>query len=204
MGNLFGQRRVGLVRQLAFVAMSATVLQLMLAGYRWQMLPAYAAAPVIFFAAARPPANVQGSFVRSVLIRSLAVIGLLPLLLSLLLTWAFPVFRLPAPTGGFGIGTDEFVAVDHARSDVYGDDESPRELVIRVWYPSLSTSELTHPVSCFRYPEIRSRAVTANNPLPSFTFQHLGNIPTHSYWQAAPARRGRHPDRGDPRRSAAV
>ena len=187
LGNVVGRRRLAIGRYLAVAACLATALQLLLAGYRWQMLPAYGMAGAILFASFVPLADTQRSAAWRLLVRSLAVIGLLPVALSLLLTWSFPQFTLPAPTGGYGIGSDEYVAVDHSRVETYGDGGGPRELMIRVWYPASAGKSSSPPVSYFRYPEIRSRAVTDSNPLPPFTFLHLGDIPTHTYWRAAPA-----------------
>lgn len=46
-------------------------------------------------------------------------------------------FRLPAPTGGYEIGTFDLHLVDSGRADPHAEDGGPRRLMASVWYPAV-------------------------------------------------------------------
>ena len=84
---------------------------LVLEGYRWQMVPAYALTALTFLATVRgimPGADPQGrrpSRGRRALTIIGPVLGLLVLILAAALPTLLPVFRLPEPTGPHAVGT---------------------------------------------------------------------------------------------------
>ena len=49
----------------------------------------------------------------------------------------FPVHPLPAPTGTYDVGSRDFEIVDQSRKGIaIADENEPRRLLVRVWYPS--------------------------------------------------------------------
>jgi dienelactone hydrolase len=112
---------------LALPAVAFIALQVLFEGYRWHMLPAYAAVVLL-----------PGCFGRVRLMRmaagSLAAIGLG---ISAALTVIFPVFRLPAPTGKYAVGTVTLSWLDPSRLEAEnGGASKPRELPVQVFYPA--------------------------------------------------------------------
>jgi predicted dienelactone hydrolase len=58
------------------------------------------------------------------------------ILASIVLSTILPVFRLPAPTGPYKVGTQSRHIIDVSRLDSLSDGSgSQRELVIQIWYP---------------------------------------------------------------------
>lgn len=96
---------------------------------------------------------VSGIFLLTLLVRKLRgappsdkvpyVSGLLFSLLAALGIAAiqmFPVWDLPAPSGSHPVGVRTFELVDSSRPGLFGTDRnSPRRLLVRVWYPAART-----------------------------------------------------------------
>jgi predicted dienelactone hydrolase len=97
-------------------------------GPHWQMAPAYLAA-LLFPAllAVRP----------MLLRRTMAALMLVLLLGACTASAILPMFRLPAPTGPYLIGTRIFHLVDDHPSDPSSaGPDGKRQLMIQVWYPA--------------------------------------------------------------------
>ncbi len=168
-------------------------LHLVVEGFRWQMIPVYFTLMVCTMTAVARWIDLLAdnlSLLRSKLFAGLSAgVGIALLILTTLLSYAFPIFELPIPDGPHAVGTTELHLIDHSRAENYtlnADDR--RELMVRIWYPAEQPIADTL-VPYWRHAIERSKAVTNNTPLPWFTFTHLGRVPTHSYWQA-PAAQG--------------
>ncbi|MGH9664893.1 MAG: hypothetical protein ACRD9L_10760, partial [Bryobacteraceae bacterium] len=100
------------------------LLHLAVAGYRWQMIPAYLLAALLLTSlrgAPLPPLSQAA--------------GILLLAGGFTLTNLLPVFSLPDPGGRFPIGSMTFHLTDSSRRERM-DPKSPRELMVQVWYPA--------------------------------------------------------------------
>lgn len=98
------------------------------------------------------------------------------------LLYAFPVFKLPKPTGQFKVGTQTFHLVDSNREESFGEgSDGKRELMVQVWYPAQAGSGKYAPF--IPNPRIL-RYMAANYGLPGFIFQHLKYVSSHSYSEA--------------------
>jgi len=112
---------------LAGVAAALSALHLMVAGYRWEMIPAYLAATLLLVQAAlKTPRFVP---------RLAAAAGLMLVAAAIVLTNFRPIFRLPAPGGSFAIGTINVHLIDRSRHE-RADPRSSRELMVQIWYPA--------------------------------------------------------------------
>lgn len=105
-------------------------------GIHWQMAPLYLAILALLFA---------GSALHRTSQTSLRWVGLACFLfvgLSCLLSWFMPMFRLPAPTGKYAVGTRILYMVDPGR-DAMGISSTggKRELMVQVWYPAKPAGE---------------------------------------------------------------
>ncbi len=163
-------------------------------GYRWQMVPTYGLAAVLFTATLRSlllgregPSPVA-SRKRKVLKHTGIVLGLLVLITAAIPPVLFPVFTLPAPTGPHAIGTTHFVFIDTDRPDNYAADPGAyRQLSMRVWYPAEPETD-QKPVPYMS----KEEAIFTNTQVgvPPFLLSHYPLIRTHSYREAQPKSEG--------------
>jgi predicted dienelactone hydrolase len=167
------------------------LIHLVLEGYRWQMVPAYALTALTFLATVRgimPGADPQGK-PSSRGRRALTIIGtilsLLVLIIAAALPALLPVFRLPEPTGPYAVGTRYFYWVDKSRPDTYtSDPDDCREVSVQIWYPA----ELTGDEDPIRYMRKEAgRAFAKFLDLPSPLFDHFALVRTHAYLNASVA-----------------
>lgn len=131
-------------------------------GCRWQMTPAY------FLAVALPlyeAIHLCGWF------QPLPFSGAAVLLLGLaaiVLCIMMPVFRLPAPTGPYKIGTITRHLIDERRSDLLSNrPRGRRELIVQIWYPADAAA-------AGQYASYRERSITTSRS------SHFALVKTHS------------------------
>ena len=117
----------------ALVVSLLGLVQLILERFRWQMIPAYAAvAGLLLIEAVLWRGAVRLPWVLS------SAIGAL-LLTAVTLSTIYPVFKLPKPTGPYGIGTVTYHFSDPNRAETYAPGH--REVMAQVWYPASSSPE---------------------------------------------------------------
>lgn len=110
----------------------ATIAHLLLEGAHWQMAPAYLGILLLAALLFRGQRGHQGW--RITLAISVLVLAATSCAFSIIL----PVFKLPAPTGKYPIGTRIFTLTDSSRKeDADPSGEHLRELVVQIWYPAL-------------------------------------------------------------------
>jgi len=102
----------------------------------------------------------------------------------------FPVTDLPAPSGQYPVGVQDFELVDESRKGVIAaGPEEPRRLLVRVWYPAddITGIEARH---YFEGAEVDSTAVALGRFINAeFAFKYLKHSKTNSY-PAAPLHGG--------------
>ncbi len=113
------------------IAVILGVLQVLVEGYRWQMLPAYAGVcGVLLLDLAR--FRRAGRPARLVAWPILACFSA-----ALLLGIVYPVFRLPVPDGPYRIGTASYHLIDQNRAEPFSPKPGARrEVMMQVWYPA--------------------------------------------------------------------
>ena len=170
------------------------VIHLVVEGYRWQMVPAYALAAIVVVGMIRcvPQKAETQSEAPSRRRRISALIGialgLLVLALAAALPSISPVFSLPEPTGPHAVGTQYYYWADEDRPDEYTTDPGDfREVSVQIWYPAeLSGDE--KPIRYMR--QDAARAFTHSLDLPEFLFDHHALVRTHAYLGADVVRTG--------------
>ena len=138
---------------------------------RWQLWPAFLAAACVFTVQVRFPQMRRREQVRR---RGQVGWGLLTALLSLLslgLSWAFPLFRLPVPSGPQNVGTQ----VLHG-----GQGQG----TLQLWYPTAQTGGRRAP---YLFDAPVAAALARSVGLPGFAFGHLRRLPTHAFLNAPPS-----------------
>jgi len=176
-------RAVPWVRFAAPASMLFCVLQVVLEGPRWQMVPAYLLSALVFLGWPLSPREGVTAKVPSLAHWFAAgtgtLVGLVWLSASVVLPLLIPVFRFPHPTGPFGIGTMTYHWVDSARAEVFtADPTDRRELMVQIWYPAPATA------SGRRAPYVPHPQVLAPLAklirLPGFAFGYLKYVSTNA------------------------
>lgn len=110
------------------------------------------------------------------------IIIVMSMVITAVLMYVFPIFKLPIPTGDFKVGTQAFHFIDREREEAFLDTaKSKRELMIQVWYPAENTSGKPAPF----IPDTKiMKPMAKNYGLPGFTFEHLKYVLSHSYKDA--------------------
>ena len=126
----------------ALIALLIAGMQVLVEGYRWQMIAAYALSGLLFLVWLRqtivPAGTALGGGLDNRLAAGLAIgLGVLALAVSIVLPIVLPVFRFPPPTGPYAIGTLTYHWVDAGRGEVFtADPGDRRELMVQIWYPA--------------------------------------------------------------------
>lgn len=175
-------RRVRGVHLLPLLAVALTVVHLFVERYRWQMVPAYLTVAVmarIGWRLLRRPA--PGLRIGRTKQSKAGLVALLPVAGAALLPAAFPIPRLPEPSGPYPVGTLSIHLIDEERSELFGSEPGgPRELMVQFWYPAdpdpgAATGPWTQDL------EQIGPANAARMGFPSFVLDHLALADTHSY-----------------------
>jgi predicted dienelactone hydrolase len=165
------------------------IMHLFIEGWRWQMVLAYGVGAVMLIIAggwflkrqteSKPPTKFRGAL-RIILSST----GILLLLISGILSWALPVFRLPVPTGPYQIGVSQWFLTDESREETLSANPGGRrELNIYAWYPA-DASGLTKTAEYLFDSRIVSKEYAKLNRLPGFFLDYLRLVRTHSYTDA--------------------
>jgi Platelet-activating factor acetylhydrolase, isoform II len=173
------------MRYIVLITLALAVIQILVEGPRWQMVPAYVLTglfPLVWVMRHFVPAN---GGVKRVLSGRLVVGGAIVLCLlnmgfSVALPVMLPVFHFPRPSGPYQIGTLTYHWVDGSRHEIFSTDPNAhRELMAQVWYPVKGDP------SAARAPYVQdasalSASVTRVVHLPWFTFDHFKYITTNA------------------------
>ncbi|MFF2886060.1 alpha/beta hydrolase family protein [Paenibacillus sp. NPDC057967] len=169
---------------LAGAAGLLTALQLFTEGFRWQMVPAYLALPIIALLILIRPHRVSVSSswkmrsVKGILLLLYTAAAVLPPILV-------PVFSFGKPTGPYEIGTATYYVRDDDREELYTDDpDDKRELVVQLWYPS-RTGSTESKAPYVAHPAELAAGLSQTQGFPSFLFGHLGLVTTNARVEAA-------------------
>jgi predicted dienelactone hydrolase len=187
-------RRPRWLSLLPALAALVVVIHLVVEGYRWQMVPAYALGAFLVLGMAlgsrgaitrRSPTH---SLTRRILGILGVIVGLIALALGALLSSAIPVFTLPEPTGPYAVGTQYYLWTDTRRPDEYTSaPDDFREVSVQIWYPA-EPSGHGKPIPYMR--RDAAQAFSSSENLPSFLLEHLALVRTHAYLDADAAKAG--------------
>ena len=138
--------------------------------YRWQLLPVLISSIFVSIASVVLP-RFDSSL--AWLFPGLAGTSILGVLISSTLSYYYPIFTLPVPTGRYAVGTTTIDLVDDSRIELCDPTtKSHRELVLQVWYPAIAT---TRPKAAY----LKDAQV-----IPAGLFSHLGLIKSNAVTDA--------------------
>ena len=173
--------RLSWMSVLPWIAFLVMGLHLVIEGYRWQMVPAYALTALLLLLNVRRRASTTTSTVWR------RVRGALSVLLIALIAAPpviFPVPQLPTPPGSFAIGTLTYDWVDATRAELYGTDpNTKREIMVQAWYPAEAVSGAQTAPWMERL-EVAGPRIATYLRLPSFVMDHAELVRTHSHASA--------------------
>ncbi len=168
----------------ALIALLIAGMQVLVEGYRWQMIAAYALSGLLFLVWLRqtivPAGTALGGGLDNRLGAGLAIgLGVLALALSIVLPIVLPVFRFPPPTGPYAIGTLTYHWIDTSRHEDFGaEPNAPRELMVQLWYPA--KNEPSAPRAPYlQHPEELATSARLSH-LPDFIFNHFKYVATNA------------------------
>lgn len=176
-----------LFRLLPGFAVILVLLHVFVEGYRWQMLPVYLYALVLFLATARNlryvgrPGQQPKIAGRKWLGPAGWIASILLLVVAALPSALVPVFRLPDPSGPYplGIHDDYFVDSDHPETRTSGPNDY-QGLSVQIWYPA-DTAGHAQPTRYWENAAQRSKIISRFwGGLPPFLFSHFSLVRTHT------------------------
>lgn len=191
-------RRPHWLSLLPALAALLVVLHLVIEGYRWQMVPAYALAVFLVLGMvlrerkAVRPRNSTHSLTRRILgilgVLAGFIVGLTALAIVAYLSYVLPVFTLPEPTGPYAVGTQYYLWTDTGRSDEYTSaPDDFREVSVQIWYPA-EPARHEKPIPYMRRDAAQAFIGSLNEKPPSFLLDHFALVRTHAYLGAVVAR----------------
>jgi len=162
------------------------VAQLLVEGYRWQLLVVYIMTAlfilIVLFRHSRKMVNLK---IGKLLKYSLSSIIIILLVVSTSLSIYLPVFHLPKPEGPEKVGTQTFHFTDQNRDEVLTDDQSDkRELMVQIWYPTENKNNNKREGLFPKDKEMFKKYIqTYSNSLklPDFVFDYWKYSRTNSY-----------------------
>jgi Platelet-activating factor acetylhydrolase, isoform II len=174
-------RLMGWMRHTAPATLLIAISQVLIEGWRWQMVPAYALAGlfVLFWLLNHVSRKQTSRFV----LGSAIGLGIFAMSISIVLPIALPVFRFSLPTGSYAIGTLTYHWIDLARSEIFAaNSRGPRELMVQIWYPARQNRSSLHAPYMPNATALVPLARLLH--LPDFTFGHMRYVATNAILSA--------------------
>ena len=157
-----------------------TLIQIIVEGYRIQMLPAYICIllnALIFFRKGKKSRKTWKIVLGS-------TFSFLYLVIAVALPALLPVFSLEKPTGPYQVGTVTYDWTDENRlEEATKDPGDKRELMVQVWYPAEKTENVKRAPYIKDVPEI-AKGFEKEIGIPYLLFSHLKYVNSNSYLSA--------------------
>jgi len=168
---------------LTIAVLLVMLMQILVEGTRWQMIPIYIFALGFGTAAVWPYIRKQAPDVPSH--RGWKIVGGLLLLgVCLLLPILMPIPGTPPPTGPYPVGTFTLMMVDESRQELYSDNpDQPRTIMVQVWYPA-EPREDDQLAPWMDHIDVMGPAIASELGLPAFALSHVRYARSHAYADA--------------------
>ena len=176
------------VNYLPFLAGVLIPIQILMEGYRWQMVPIFVFIGGLIIVDISQIKRQQGKenlipkkFVRNTCI----ALAFLLLVISFIFPILLPVVDLPNPGGLYGIGRTSLRLVDLARQEIYtAETNDHRNLLVTIWYPAQTDKE-TPFCTYWDKKGIIGKAYSINAGMGDFWYSHLSIVNTNSQCNVA-------------------
>jgi len=161
------------------ITMLLAGLQILVEGFRWEMIPAYALTSILFFIwllRIVKPGNIP---VHRFLAGTGAGLAILVLATSIALPTVLPIFRFPQPAGPYQIGTVTYHWVEDRHEIFSTDPHAQRQIMAQIWYPVKGDHSSTR-APYLQDASALSSALALTAHLPGFTFDQLQYVTTNA------------------------
>lgn len=176
------------------IPLIASILQVLIEGFRILLIPVYIVALFIFIRELRhllikheyKPKESPGAKVGSIILR---ILGTILVGTSVLFILAFPIHELKSPTGPFEVGTVKMDFEDTSREEIFTDDpDDYRNVTVRFWYPAENTRGLKrlpfieNPEQSLKaYVDFQLSMMLGSDTDLSFLFENLKFVKTNAF-----------------------
>jgi dienelactone hydrolase len=163
-------------------SLAVVVAQLLLEGFRWQLVPLYLVALALGFGDLLSMERKLPWWRRV----SRPALGLIGVGMMCLPPAALPVPRLPQPTGDLPVGTATFAVRFPDRLDPYGSQPATvvRQLAVQVWYPAENDGHAPGPWTTDL--DLIGPRLSRRLGFPGFFLSHTVYSPSHARPNATP------------------
>jgi hypothetical protein len=156
-------------------------------GIRWQMYPLYLLLILCLLAVVIKETsnlNFKKVYTSNIIRRIIKSLMILFLIISMAVSYAFPVYKMPKPKGQYKVGTTTFDAVDESRKAIYSLDETKnRKIRIQMWYPSDDVKGYKA-VPWLEDGQKVSNGIADMMKMPRFILSHTSLVKSNSYKEA--------------------
>ncbi|MFN0073535.1 MAG: alpha/beta hydrolase family protein [Chloroflexota bacterium] len=166
------------------------VMQVLVEGARWQMIPAYLFTGVLCLvpllnSIAPVGQSTARKWTHQIAFGLAVSLGGLGLVVSIALPISLPVFHLPHPSGGHEIGTLTYHWIDTNRPEIFSTDPNARrELMVQIWYPA--KGDPSSPRARYvQDADALAQGLARLYHWPRFTFAHLTYVTSDALSSAA-------------------
>ncbi len=155
------------------------ILHLVLGRPRWQYYPLYIVGAIYFILIVLNYYQVLD--LSPNISKWLIGIAILLIFISIVLLFAFPIEKLPIPSGEYKVGTRIYDLEDKSRNEIYSEDENAnRKIKYQIWYPT-DKIDGYNKVKWINDGVIVTRQLAKNMHLPAFMLDHTARINSNSY-----------------------
>ncbi len=186
---LLAGRWVKAFNLLPVAAVLVMLAQILIEGYRWQMLPLYVLSLLLLTFSVLgwlryPSADLAVERVKGYQAFFLVIL-LLAVILASALPAVFPIPNLPAPSGPYRVGTFSTMLVDSSRKELYsGNPDEARRIMVQFWYPAVPASG-AQPGPWIENTNLVGPSISRYLGFPPFLLDHIIYARSHSYPNAA-------------------
>ena len=171
---LWPRPRPRAIRILPSVALTLTLLHLLLEGYRWQMIPMYVLTTLLTLSSL---ARIRSS---SDWRPMASYLSLILLAAALALPILLPVPSIPTPGGPYPVGTRIYELTDESRKEHYSGKDEVRRFQIQVWYPA-TVQPADERAAWMARADVFAPAISSSIGMPSFFLDHLALVAMPAY-----------------------
>jgi dienelactone hydrolase len=156
---------------ISYAAVLVAILQLIVEGYRWQMVPLYTlTAALVLTAILR----------RKKWALAVPILTLILLAVSTALPILLPIPTLQPATGSYPVGTTIVTLTDPTRQEIYSGKEELRKFQVQIWYPADPKPGDKH-APWMNRADVFGPALSRFLKMPSFFLDHLALVKTPAY-----------------------
>ncbi|WP_214482874.1 dienelactone hydrolase family protein [Bacillus sp. SM2101] len=181
----FGNMKIA--KLIPFLAILVFIPHVLFEGIRWQLYPIYIIIvfqflmTILFRVGLLKKRRLEND---KKLIRMSLPIVISGFLLTVLFSYAFPVYKIPTPSGPHEIGTISFDLIDDSREAIYSEDITDnRKIKLQVWYPAQNVGSYEQ-VPWLQDGKIVAEGVSKLMGFPDFVLSHTSLVKSNAYLNA--------------------